>query len=653
MRNPLSLHSGLGSLLFLSLIPVALSLPVGGGNGFQNDGFQNDGFQNHDFQNHNLYQWSPSNLQSVVTQQGPNVPQHGLPQQHLSSFGNAPQLTHVPQQQLPQHQLPQQHLSSFGNAPQPAQNAPKFSSTSRILSADEWDRLFLDSISRDLGRGESEIPPSLPSSHAGSYPSSSEARGFDRSRILPDDEWNRFVLDSSRQDLVRGKSAIPPSLPSSHAGSYPSSSEARGFDRSRILPDDEGGRSVLDSSRQDLVRGKSAIPPSLPPSHAGSYPSSSEARGFDRSRILPDDEWGRFVLDTSRQDLVRGKSAIPPSLPPSHAGSYPSSSEARGFDRSRILPDDEGGRSVLDSSRQDLVRGKSAIPPSLPPSHAGSYPSSSEARGFDRSRILPDDEGGRSVLDSSRQDLVRGKSAIPPSLPPSHAGSYPSSSEARGFDRSRILPDDEWGRFVLDTSRQDLVRGKSAIPPSLPPSHAGSYPSSSEARGFDRVSNEGASSRGKKRNNRYYASADEAVFNQINEEKFGGKLKKVNYLALEEVTQYGIKKKLRFPKNLYEIIKPGQHELQHDGVVINRVLMTVMEGHKKWEIKHPEAFAGIDPVHTTFFNFWGTPGNLKERTGTQIFHYGMGYLDPNQDKEWRDQLIAKLTDRTRTAARFH
>ncbi|KAJ1029075.1 hypothetical protein NDA18_002703 [Ustilago nuda] len=551
MRNPLSLHSGLGSLLFLSLIPVALSLPVGGGNGFQNDGFQNDGFQNHDFQNHNLYQWSPSNLQSVVTQQGPNVPQHGLPQQHLSSFGNAPQLTHVPQQQLPQHQLPQQHLSSFGNAPQPAQNAPKFSSTSRILSADEWDRLFLDSISRDLGRGESEIPPSLPSSHAGSYPSSSEARGFDRSRILPDDEWNRFVLDSSRQDLVRGKSAIPPSLPSSHAGSYPSSSEARGFDRSRILPDDEGGRSVLDSSRQDLVRGKSAIPPSLPPSHAGSYPSSSEARGFDRSRILPDDE------------------------------------------------------------------------------------------------------GGRSVLDSSRQDLVRGKSAIPPSLPPSHAGSYPSSSEARGFDRSRILPDDEWGRFVLDTSRQDLVRGKSAIPPSLPPSHAGSYPSSSEARGFDRVSNEGASSRGKKRNNRYYASADEAVFNQINEEKFGGKLKKVNYLALEEVTQYGIKKKLRFPKNLYEIIKPGQHELQHDGVVINRVLMTVMEGHKKWEIKHPEAFAGIDPVHTTFFNFWGTPGNLKERTGTQIFHYGMGYLDPNQDKEWRDQLIAKLTDRTRTAARFH
>ncbi|KAJ1029077.1 hypothetical protein NDA18_002705 [Ustilago nuda] len=287
MRNPLSLHSGLGSLLFLSLIPVALSLPVGGGNGFQNDGFQNDGFQNdgfqnHDFQNHNLYQWSPSNLQSVVTQQGPNVPQHGLPQQHLSSFGNAPQLTHVPQQQLPQHQLPQQHLSSFGNAPQPAQNAPKFSSTSRILSADEWDRLFLDSISRDLGRGESEIPPSLPSSHAGSYPSSSEARGFDRSRILPDDEWNRFVLDSSRQDLVRGKSAIPPSLPSSHAGSYPSSSEARGFDRSRILPDDEWNRFVLGSARQDLVRGKSAIPPSLPSSHAGSYPSSSEARGFDR-----------------------------------------------------------------------------------------------------------------------------------------------------------------------------------------------------------------------------------------------------------------------------------------------------------------------------------------------------------------------------------
>ncbi|KAJ1022085.1 hypothetical protein NDA18_005319 [Ustilago nuda] len=209
MRNPLSLHSGLGSLLFLSLVPVALSLPVGGGNGFQNHGFQNDGFQNdgfqnhgfqndgfqnHDFQNHNLYQWSPSNLQSVVTQQGPNVPQHGLPQQHLSSFGNAPQLTHVPQQQLPQHQLPQhqlpqQHLSSFGNAPQPAQNAPKFSSTSRILSADEWDRLFLDSISRDLVRGKSPISPSLPSSHAGWDPSSSEARGF----LEPGPSYNHAV----------------------------------------------------------------------------------------------------------------------------------------------------------------------------------------------------------------------------------------------------------------------------------------------------------------------------------------------------------------------------------------------------------------------------------------------------------------------------
>ncbi|UTT88491.1 hypothetical protein NDA17_000543 [Ustilago hordei] len=104
MRNPL--HSGLGSLLFLSLVPVAISLPAG-------PNWSPYGFQSHDFQNQNLDQWPPSSLQSVVTQQGPNVPQHQLPQQHLSSFWNAPQLAHVPQ-----HQLPQQHLGLFGDASQ-------------------------------------------------------------------------------------------------------------------------------------------------------------------------------------------------------------------------------------------------------------------------------------------------------------------------------------------------------------------------------------------------------------------------------------------------------------------------------------------------------------------------------------------------------
>ncbi|UTT92364.1 hypothetical protein NDA17_004946 [Ustilago hordei] len=372
MRNPLSLHSGLGSLLFLSLVPVALSLPTGPNygwspygsqnhgfqnhdfqnhgfqnhdfqnhgfqnhdfqnhdfqnhdfqnHGFQNHGFQNHDFQNHDFQNHNLYQWPPSNLQSVVTQQGPNVPQHGLPQQHLSSFGNAPQ---------------------------PAQIPPKFSSTSRIL---------------------------------------------------PDEEWDRFFLDSARRDLGRGKSAIPPSLPSSHAGSYPSSSEARGFGR---------------------------------------------------------------------------------------------------------------------------------------------------------------------------------------------------------------------------------------------------------------VSNEGASSSGRAHSiNRHHPIEDAGVFNRINQEKFEGKLKKVNFIALDKVTQDGIKRPLRsFPRNVYEIIEPGQHELQHKGVAINRVWMTKTKGNAKWKIKHPGVFAEIDPAGMTFFNFWGTPGILKRGSGMDIFNYGMGYLDPNLDKGWSNQLMVKLTNGVRTAADFH
>ena len=162
MRNPLSLHSGLGSLLFLSLVSVALSLPVGGRNGWPPYGFQDNSFQNYDFQSRNPSQWPQSSLQSVVTQQGPNAPQHGLPQQHLSSFGNAPQL---------------------------AQNPPGFSSTSRILPDDEWGRFALDSALQGPPRRELLIPPPLPPSHAGWYPSSSEARGF----LGPGPSYNHAV----------------------------------------------------------------------------------------------------------------------------------------------------------------------------------------------------------------------------------------------------------------------------------------------------------------------------------------------------------------------------------------------------------------------------------------------------------------------------
>ncbi|SYW80579.1 uncharacterized protein UBRO2_03847 [Ustilago bromivora] len=132
------------------LVPVALSLPTG-----PNYGWSPYGFQNHDFQNQNLNQWPPSSLQSVVTQQGPNVPQHGLPQQHLSSFGNTPQL---------------------------AQNPPGFSSTSHPLSGAEMDDIILATAFHDLSGGVPLISPSSPSSHAGWYPSSSEAHGFLESR---------------------------------------------------------------------------------------------------------------------------------------------------------------------------------------------------------------------------------------------------------------------------------------------------------------------------------------------------------------------------------------------------------------------------------------------------------------------------------------
>ncbi|SAM82986.1 uncharacterized protein UBRO_20347 [Ustilago bromivora] len=187
MRNPLSLHSGLGSLLFLSLVPVALSLPVGGGNEWPPYGFQNHGFQS---QNPN--QWPPSSLQSVITQQGPNVPQHQFPQQHLWPFGNAPQL---------------------------AQNPPGISSTSRILPDDEWDRFVLDSALKGPPRRESLIPPPLPPSHAGWYPSSSEARGF----LEPGPSYNHAVeLRQNAEGALQRKNEpdVPPhssAVPAMHS----------------------------------------------------------------------------------------------------------------------------------------------------------------------------------------------------------------------------------------------------------------------------------------------------------------------------------------------------------------------------------------------------------------------------------------------------
>ncbi|KAJ1025369.1 hypothetical protein NDA13_004182 [Ustilago tritici] len=219
MWNPLSLHSGLGFLLFLSLVPVALSLPVSGGNGWPPYDSQSYGFQNHGFQSQTPNQGPPSSLRRVVTQQGSNVPQHGLSQQHLGDFGNVPQhglsqqhlwdfgnvpqhglsqqhlwdFGNVPQHGLsqqhlwdfgnvPQHGLSQQHLWDFGNVPQLAQNPPGISSTSRPLSGAEMDRIILDSVLNDISGKVPLISPSLPSSHAGRYPSSSEARGFPESR---------------------------------------------------------------------------------------------------------------------------------------------------------------------------------------------------------------------------------------------------------------------------------------------------------------------------------------------------------------------------------------------------------------------------------------------------------------------------------------
>ncbi|SOV02636.1 uncharacterized protein UDID_13170 [Ustilago sp. UG-2017a] len=382
MRNPLSLHSGSGSLLFLSLVPVVLSLPVGGGNEWPPYDSKSHGFQNYDFQSQNPNQWPPSSLQSVVTQQGPNVPQHGLPQQHLWDFGNAPQLAHVPQ-----HRLPQQHLSSFGNAPQLEQNPPGFSSTSRILS---------------------------------------------------DAEWDRFILDCALQSHPRGGPLIPPSLPSSHAG----------------------------------------------------YPSSSEARGFLESRP--------------------------------------------------------------------------------------SYNHAVELR-----------QNAEGALQRQNE----------PNVPPH--GSVATAMHSR-------------------------------------------------------VSNERASSSGTSyRNNRYYLVKDAGVFDRINKEKFEGKLIKVDYRNLQKRIRDSLQRVLHKPHRVYRSIELGQHELEHGAGVIKRAWMTIHPGNEGWAEKSPGVFAGIDPAGKTFFNFWGTPGLLERNYGTDIFHYGMGYIDPSQSKEWSKQLTEKLTYRVETAAQFH
>ncbi|SOV09269.1 uncharacterized protein UDID_20347 [Ustilago sp. UG-2017a] len=361
MLNPLSLHSGSGPLLFLSLVPVVLSLPVGGGNEWSPYDSKSHGFQNYDFQSQNPNQWPPSSLQSVVTQQGPNVPQHGLPQQHLWDFGNAPQL---------------------------AQNPPGFSSTSRIL---------------------------------------------------PDEEWDRIVWDSALKSSPRRESLIPPPLPPSHAGWYLLSSEARGFLEPR-------------------------------PSYNHAVELRQNAEGALQRQNEPD---------------------------------------------------------------------------------------------------------------------------VPPH------GSVATAMHSR-------------------------------------------------------VSNERASSSGTSyRNNRYYLAKDSGVFDRINKEKFEGKLIEVDYKNLQKGIRDSLQRVLHKPHRIYRSIELGQHELEHGAGVIKRAWMTIHPGNEGWAEKSPGVFAGIDPAGKTFFNFWGTPGLLERNYGTDIFHYGMGYIDPSQSKEWSKQLTEKLTYRVETAAQFH
>ncbi|SOV04825.1 uncharacterized protein UDID_17204 [Ustilago sp. UG-2017a] len=331
MRNPLSLHSGLGSPLFLSLVPVALSLPTGPNYGlspygfqnhgfqnhdfqnhdfqnhdFQNHGFQNHGFQNHDFQNHdfqnhdfqnhdfqnhdfqnqNLNQWPPSSLQSVVTQQGPNVPQHGLPQQHLRPSGNAPQL---------------------------AQNPPGFSSTSRILPDEEWDRFFRDSALKSSPRRESLIPPSLPSSLARDGRISDEGASSSDTRYrykTPDGFQDHGFQDHGFQNHDFQNYDFH----SQNPNQWPPSS------LQSVLPQQDSNVPQHQFPQQHLRPSGNA------PQLAQNPPGFSST-----SRILPDEEWDRFFRDSALKSSPRRESLIPPPLPPSHAGSYPSSSEARGF----------------------------------------------------------------------------------------------------------------------------------------------------------------------------------------------------------------------------------------------------------------------------------------------------------------------------------
>ncbi|SOV09923.1 effector family protein Eff1-8 [Ustilago sp. UG-2017a] len=349
MRNPLSLHSGLGSLLFLSLVPVALSLPTGPNYGlspygFQNHGFQNHDFQNHDFQNHgfqnhdfpnhgfqnhdfhsqNPNQWPPSSLQSVLPQQDSNVPQHQFPQQHMRPFGDAPQL---------------------------AQNPPGFSSTSHPLSGDEMDRIILDIAYDDLSNKVPFSPPSLPSSPA------RDGRISDEGASSSDTRYRYKTPDGFQDHGFQNHDF-------QNHGFQNHDFKNHGFQNHDFQNHDfqNHGFQNHDFQNHDFQNHgfqnhdfpnhgfqnhdfHSQNPNQWPPSSLQSVAPQQDSNvpqhqfpqqhlrpswnapqlaqnppGFSStSRILPDEEWDRFVWDSALKSSPRRESLIPPSLPSSLA----------------------------------------------------------------------------------------------------------------------------------------------------------------------------------------------------------------------------------------------------------------------------------------------------------------------------------------------
>ncbi|SOV09933.1 effector family protein Eff1-7 [Ustilago sp. UG-2017a] len=600
MRNPLSLHSGLGSLLFLSLVPVALSLPTGPNYGlspygFQNHGFQNHDFQNHDFQNHgfqnhdfpnhgfqnhdfhsqNPNQWPPSSLQSVLPQQDSNVPQHQFPQQHMRPFGDAPQL---------------------------AQNPPGFSSTSHPLSGDEMDRIILDIAYDDLSNKVPFSPPSLPSSPA------RDGRISDEGASSSDTRYRYKTPDGFQDHGFQNHDF-------QNHGFQNHDFKNHGFQNHDFQNHDfqNHGFQNHDFQNHDFQNHgfqnhdfpnhgfqnhdfHSQNPNQWPPSSLQSVAPQQDSNvpqhqfpqqhlrpswnapqlaqnppGFSStSRILPDEEWDRFVWDSALKSSPRRESLIPPPLPPSHAGSYPSSSEARGF----LEPGPSYNHAVeLRQNAEGALQRQNE--PDVPPH--GSVATAMHSR--------ISDEGASSSDTRHERKRARYRYTTPEDI----------KEYVKKMENSRNEPD-ALSEFVYSASPFE--------------SEHSSLKDKNKKTAFPKVENL-------------------ALFQEINRKIFGGELTKIEPSKLPPNTWVHYKTKVHQPTRELPFVTFDPHDLKDGKGVINRVRMSVHQAPHEAR-KGDQAPSVRELKDKTFYNFWGIPEGRSQDARKVVLHYGTGYLDPRQ-----------------------